>query len=96
MSTELTKNGIDGSFTRLEERIQQVNELCRDLRQERTILQKEIAGLLLQIDTLTDEKRKLERRIDHLVANRGDLRHRVEAILDAVAALEIEAESTSK
>lgn len=96
MNTELTKNGIDVSVTRLEEQIRRVTELCRDLRQERAILQKEIAGLLLQIDTLTDEKRKLERRIDHLVSNRGELRHRVEAILDAVAALEIEAESTSK
>jgi chromosome segregation ATPase len=96
MKTDLTTSVIDESFARLEERIRRVTEHCRDLRYEKAILQKEIAGLLLQIDTLTDEKRKLERRIDYLVVDRGELRNRVEAILDAVATLEIEAESVNK
>ncbi len=96
MKTDLTRSVIDESFARLEERIRLLAELCRELRNEKVLLQKEIAGLLLQIDTLTDEKRKLERRIDHLVVDRGELRNRVEAILDAVATLEIEAESVNK
>lgn len=96
MKTDLTRSVIDESFARLEERIRQVAELCHELRFEKTLLQKEIAELLLQIDTLTDEKRKLERRIDYLVVDRGELRNRVEAILDAVATLEIEAESVNK
>ncbi|MFM8393786.1 MAG: hypothetical protein ACKOB4_07645 [Acidobacteriota bacterium] len=93
MKSEVNQQTVDSSFARLEERIRQVSDLCRDLRVERILMQKEIAGLLLQIETLSDEKRKLERRIDHLVADRHELRQRVEDILDAVATLEIEAES---
>lgn len=96
MKSEVNPQTVDSSFARLEERIRQVTDLCRDLRVERILMQKEIAGLLLQIETLTDEKRKLERRIDYLVADRLELRQRVEEILDAVATLEIEAESVNK
>ncbi len=96
MKSEVNPQTVDISFARLEERIRQVTDLCRDLRVERILMQKEIAGLLLQIETLTDEKRKLERRIDYLVADRLELRQRVEEILDAVATLEIEAESVNK
>ena len=96
MKNDVNQQTVDSSFARLEERIRQVSDLCRDLRVERILMQKEIAGLLLQIETLSDEKRKLERRIDHLVADRRELRQRVEDILDAVATLEIEAESVNK
>lgn len=96
MKSEVNPQTVDISFARLEERIRQVTDLCRDLRVERILMQKEIAGLLLQIETLTDEKRKLERRIDYLLADRLELRQRVEEILDAVATLEIEAESVNK
>jgi chromosome segregation ATPase len=96
MKSHVNQQTFDSSFARLEERIRQVTDICRDLRVERILLQKEIAALLLQIETLTDEKRKLERRIDHLVTDRLELRQRVEDILDAVATLEIEAESVNK
>ncbi len=96
MKSDLNQQTVESSFARLEERIRQVTDLCRDLRVERILMQKEIAGLLLQIETLSDEKRKLERRIDHLVTDRLELRQRVEDILDAVATLEIEAESVNK
>lgn len=96
MKSDVNQQMVESSFARLEERIRQVTDLCRDLRVERILMQKEIAGLLLQIETLSDEKRKLERRIDHLVTDRLELRQRVEDILDAVATLEIEAESVNK
>jgi chromosome segregation ATPase len=89
-------SGSPAGLDQLEERIRRVAELCRDLRQERAILQKEVAGLLLQIETISDEKRKLERRIDHLIAGRRELHDRVESMLDAIATLEMEVESGSK
>lgn len=89
-------SGSPGGLDQLEERIRRVADLCRDLRQERAMLQKEVAGLLLQIETITDEKRKLERRIDHLIAGRRELHDRVESMLDAIATLEMEVESGSK
>jgi len=96
MKSEQNDDAVDGFFVPLEDRIQRVVDLCRELREDRALMQKEIAGLLLQIETLSDEKRKLERRIDHLVAERRELRRGVESILDAVATLEIEAESTGR
>lgn len=80
----------------LEDRIRRVAELCQDLRQEKALLQREVAGLLLQIETLSDEKRKLERRIDHLIAGRRELHDRVESMLDAIATLEMEVEAGNK
>ncbi|MEY4167756.1 MAG: hypothetical protein ACOYLF_12035 [Blastocatellia bacterium] len=96
MKREPTDDTVDGLFAPLEEKIRRVVDVCRELREERTLMQREIAGLLLEIETLSDEKRKLERRIDHLIAERRELRRGVESILDAVATLEIEAESTGK
>lgn len=96
MKSEHKDEAIDSFFVPLEDRIGRIVDLCRDLREDRALMQKEIAGLLLQIETLSDEKRKLERRIDHLVAERRELRRGVESILDAVATLEIEAESTDR
>ena len=52
MKSEVNQQTVDSSFARLEERIRQVSDLCRDLRVERILMQKEIAGLLLQIETL--------------------------------------------
>jgi len=96
MMRDQNDNSLDAVFEPLEMKIQRVVDLCRELREERALMQKEIAVLLLQVETITDEKRKLERRIDHLVAERRELRRGVESILDAVATLEIEAESTGR
>lgn len=80
----------------LERKIARAVEVTQALREERTLLRKEIAGLHLQLDTLAEEKRQLERRIDALISGRRALRDRVEAILDAIATLELEAESVGK
>ena len=84
------------NLAHLEEKIRRTADLCRELRREKSNLQKEIAGLRLQIETLTDDKRLLETRIDQLIAGRREIRERVEAMLDAIATLEMEAESINK
>jgi FtsZ-binding cell division protein ZapB len=64
MMRDQNDNSLDAVFEPLEMKIQRVVDLCRELREERALMQKEIA-VLLQVETITDEKRKLERRIDH-------------------------------
>jgi len=80
----------------LERKIARAVEVTQALRAERALLRQEIVGLHQQLDTLAEEKRQLERRIDTLISGRRALRDRVEAILDAIATLELEAESVGK
>jgi len=80
----------------LERKIARAVEVTQALRAERALLRKEIVGLHQQLDTIAEEKRQLERRIDTLISGRRALRDRVEAILDAIATLELEAESVGK
>ena len=54
MKREPTDDTVDGLFAPLEEKIRRVVDVCRELREERTLMQREIAGLLLEIETLSD------------------------------------------
>lgn len=83
--------GLSGleKFSHLEDKIYRTIELTKTLRQEKENLEKELSlarrGLSVPRDT-----ERLERQVEELLAERDLIRMKIEAMLDAVAALDPE------
>lgn len=84
--------GLSGleKFSHLEDKIYRTIELTKTLRQEKENLEKELSLARRGRGTLPDERERLERQVEQLLAERDMIRIKVEAMLDAVAALDPE------
>jgi chromosome segregation ATPase len=84
--------GLTGleKFSHLEDKIYRTIELTKTLRQEKETLEREVASTRREIGTLLDEKERLELQVERLLAERDAIRLKVEAMLDAIAALDPE------
>jgi len=80
-------------FSHLEDKIYRTIELTKTLRQEKEELERQLANLR----GLGGDKQNLATRVERLLAERELIRLKVEAMLDAVIALDPEAaEAVSK
>ncbi|MGI8733667.1 MAG: hypothetical protein ACR2LM_10250 [Pyrinomonadaceae bacterium] len=85
--------GLSGleKFSHLEDKIYRTIELTKTLRQEKESLEKELSlarrgkGITPSLET-----ERLEKQVEQLLAERDMIRMKVEAMLDAVAALDPE------
>ena len=84
--------GISGleKFSHLEDKIYRTIELAKSLRQENDGLQKELSMMRRDIGNVLNEKERLENQVEKLLAERDMIRMKVEAMLDAVAAVDPE------
>jgi FtsZ-binding cell division protein ZapB len=84
--------GISGleKFSHLEDKIYRTIELTKSLRQENESLQKELSLMRRDIGNVLNEKERLETQVEKLLAERDMIRMKVEAMLDAVAAVDPE------
>ena len=84
--------GLSGleKFSHLEDKIYRTIELTKTLRQEKESLEREIASVRRELGTLLNEKERLETHVERLLSERDTIRMKVEAMLDAVAALDPE------
>lgn len=85
--------GLTGleKFSHLEDKIYRTIELTKTLRQEKESLEREVAATRRELGTLLDEKERLETQVERLLSERDAIRLKVEAMLDAIAALDPEA-----
>jgi FtsZ-binding cell division protein ZapB len=85
--------GLSGleKFSHLEDKIYRTIELTKTLRQEKESLEKELS-LMRRGKGITPslETERLEKQVEQLLAERDMIRMKVEAMLDAVAALDPE------
>jgi FtsZ-binding cell division protein ZapB len=93
--TENTMIGLE-KFSHLEDRIHRTVELCNALRQEKESLELELEKMRRESADLKNDNIDLERRIGRLLGDRESMQLKVEAMLDAIAMLEMEAESVKK
>ena len=77
-------------FSHLEDKIYRTIELAKSLRQENENLQKELSLMRRDIGNVLNEKERLETQVEKLLAERDMIRMKVEAMLDAVAAVDPE------
>jgi len=83
-------------FSHLEDKIYRTVELCKTLRQEKEGLERDSAAMRRELNSLQVEKERLETQLERLLADRDAMRLKVEAMLDAIEVLEMEAEFTRK
>lgn len=84
--------GLSGleKFSHLEDKIYRTIELFKAIKQEKEQLEREIASIRREIGTLLDEKERLENQVERLLSERDMIKLKVEAMLDAIAVLEID------
>jgi FtsZ-binding cell division protein ZapB len=82
--------GLSGleKFSHLEDKIYRTIELAKSLRQENEGLQKELSLMRRDIGNVLNEKERLETQVEKLLAERDMIRMKVEAMLDAIAAVD--------
>jgi FtsZ-binding cell division protein ZapB len=83
-------------FSHLEDKIHRTVELCGALRQEKENLERELEKVRNEIADLRNDNIDLGRRLERLLGDRESMQLKVEAMLDAIATLEMEAESVKK
>jgi len=77
-------------FSHLEDKIYRTIELTKTLRLEKESLEKELSNMRRSRGSLPREQERLEKQVEALLAERDIIRMKVEAMLDAVAALDPE------
>jgi len=78
-------------FSHLEDKIYRTIELTKSLRQEKENLEKELSLVRRNRGgVIPGEQQRLEKQVEALLAERDVIRAKVEAMLDAVAALDPE------
>lgn len=84
--------GLSGleKFSHLEDKIYRTIELTKTLRQEKESMEKELSLMRRDMGSVLNEKERLESQVEKLLAERETIRMKVEAMLDAVAALDPE------
>jgi len=84
--------GLSGleKFSHLEDKIYRTIELTKTLRQEKESLEKELSLVRRNRGIVPQEQERLEKQVEALLAERDLIRSKVEAMLDAVAALDPE------
>jgi len=84
--------GLSGleKFSHLEDKIYRTIELTKTLKQEKDTLEKELSLMRHDMGSVLNEKERLETQVENLLAERDMIRMKVEAMLDAVAALDPE------
>lgn len=87
--------GLD-KFTHLEDKIRLAVEMCKLLRQEKEALEHELAAMRAQLAESDADRDKLRGQIDRLQIDRELMKRKVEEMLNAIAALEMEAESLNR
>ena len=85
----VVSSGLE-KFAHLEDKIYRTIELTKSLRQEKEDLEREIASVRRELGSLLSEKERLETQVEKLLTERDAIRLKVEAMLDAIAALDPE------
>ncbi len=91
-------SGIYGleKFSHLEDKIYRTIEQFKRERQEREALEREVLSLRREVSQVTDEKERLELQVERLLAERDTMKLKVEAMLDAIAVLDLESSEAAR
>lgn len=91
-------SGIYGleKFSHLEDKIYRTIEQFKRERQERESLEREVLSLRREMSQLGDEKERLALQVERLLNERDTIKLKVEAMLDAIAVLDLEPAEASK
>ncbi|HLG17965.1 MAG TPA: hypothetical protein VJH03_26215 [Blastocatellia bacterium] len=83
-------------LTHLEDKIYRAIELFKRERSERKALERELKKLQNEIARLNEENSRFELQTERLIKERDAVKLKVEAMLDAIAVLELEPAEVAK
>ena len=75
-------------FSHLEDKIYRTIELTKTLRLEKESLEKELSNMRRNRGSVPREQERLEKQVEALLAERDIIRMKVEAMLDAMTAID--------
>ena len=78
-------------LSHLEDKLYRAVDQFKRERQERDLLEREVESLRRELAGFGGERERLEEQIDRLLAERDEIKAKVEAMLEAIAVLEVEA-----
>lgn len=70
--------------------------MCKSLRQEKEALERQLEQLQTRLSELDDDRARLHGQIEIMQIDRESMKRKVEEMLNAIAALEMEAESLNR
>jgi chromosome segregation ATPase len=91
----MSVSGLD-KFSHLEDKIRLAVEMCKSLRQEKEALERQLEQLQTRLSELDDDRTRLHGQIEIMQIDRESMKRKVEEMLNAIAALEMEAESLNR
>lgn len=83
-------------FSHLEDKIYRTVELCKSLKADREKLERELATMRRELTEAHAERDRIGSQLERMLADRDSMRLKVEAMLDAISTLEMEAEAARK
>ena len=83
-------------FSHLEDKIYRAIELFKRERSEREARERELKRLKVELARLGEQNRRQELQNERLIKERDAVKLKVEAMLDAIAVLELEPAETAK
>lgn len=83
-------------FSHLEDKIYRTVELCKSLKADREKLERELTIVRRELSEAQAERDRVGSQLERLLADRDSMRLKVEAMLDAISALEMDAEAARK
>ncbi len=91
----MTLHGLE-KFSHLEDKIHRAAELCRVLKAEKERLETELEKAGSRLTDEAVEKEQLRSQVEFLMTDRDSMKLKIEAMLDAITMLELEADSAKK
>lgn len=91
----MTASGLE-KFGHVVDKLHRSVAICESLRREKEHLEGDVEKLKLDLATEREEKENLKAQIEFLLKDREAMKLKVEAILDAITMLELEADSAKK
>lgn len=91
----MSVSGLE-KFAHLQDKIRLALEVCKTLRQDKELLETDLARARELLAESNMENERLRSQIDRLNAERDAMRNSIEAMLHEIATLEIEAESLNR
>ena len=91
----MSVTGLD-KFAHLEDKIRLAVEMCKSLRQEKEALERELEKMRSRLAESDSDRDRLRGQIERLQGERESMKRKVEEMLNAIAALEMEAESLNR
>lgn len=81
--------GLD-SFSHLEDKIYRIIEQHKTIKQQRDQMESQLTDIQAEVTLLREDNERLTQQVDQLIAERNDIKGKIEGMLAAIAIIDPE------